>query len=93
MEARTVFWRSNRWGVQHAVRQGDWKYLRVDEPHPSPGRANEVSEFLFNLSVDPGETTNLAGQESAVFERLQRIYAEWEAGVLPRIEPMTSPLS
>ena len=93
VEARTVFWRSNRWGVQHAVRQGDWKYLRVDEPHPSPGRANEVSEFLFNLSVDPGETTNLAGRESAVFERLQRIYAEWEAGVLPRIEPMTSPLS
>lgn len=91
VEARTVFWRSNRWGLQHAVRQGDWKYLRVDEPHPT-GRAPGVGEFLFNVSADPAETTNLAEQESAVLERLRSSYVEWEAGVLAPIEPITSPL-
>ena len=84
---RTVFWRSNRWGLQHAARQGNWKYLRLDTRHPRATRP-EVGELLFDLSRDPKETKNLAGSQPEVLERLRRLYTEWEAGVLPPIEPV-----
>jgi arylsulfatase A-like enzyme len=74
---RTIFWRSTRWGVQHAARQGNWKYVRRPE-----------GEFLFDLSRDPQEKENLAGSQRQVVERLRGLYAEWEAGVLPPIEPL-----
>ena len=74
---RTIFWRSTRWGVQHAARQGSWKYVRRPE-----------GEFLFDLSRDPQEKENLAGSQRQVVERLRGLYAEWEAGVLPPIEPL-----
>ena len=87
---RTVFWRSTRWGVQHAVRQGDWKYLRVDTRQARAKRP-DTGEFLFNVATDPRETTNLAAANPDVINRLRRLYAEWNARVLPPIEPMTRP--
>jgi len=87
---RTVFWRSNRWGLQHAVRQGDWKYLRLDSPHPRATRP-ETGELLFDLRRDPRETENLAGSHPEILDRLRRLYAEWEASVLPPIEPVAAP--
>ena len=86
-QERTVFWRSNRWGLQHAIRQGDWKYLRVDAPHSGAGRAPGTGEFLFDLGRDPSETTNLADAHPDVLERLRRLYGEWETGVLEPISP------
>jgi arylsulfatase A-like enzyme len=74
---RTVFWRSTRWGVQHAVRQGNWKYVRKD---------NE--EFVFDLGKDPAEKENLAQKEKERMAQLRSLYEKWEAGVLPPIEPM-----
>jgi arylsulfatase A-like enzyme len=74
---RTVFWRSTRWGVQHAVRQGNWKYVRKD---------NE--EFVFDLGKDPAEKENLAQKEKERLAQLRSTYEKWEAGVLPAIEPM-----
>jgi arylsulfatase A-like enzyme len=59
---RTVFWRSNRWGTQHAVRQGNWKYLRIDAPQ-ARSRRRDTGEFLFDLSRDPKETQNLASSQ------------------------------
>ena len=88
VSARTVFWRSTRWGVQHAVRQGDWKYLRVDTRQARAKRPG-TGEFLFNVATDPRETANLAAANPDVLDRLRRLYAGWEAGVLPPIEPMT----
>ena len=86
---RTVFWRSNRWGLQHAVRQGDWKYLRIDTRQPRSTRP-ETGELLFDLRRDPQEKENVAAAQPEVLDRLRRLYTEWEAGVLPPIEPVAA---
>lgn len=90
LSERTIFWRSNRWGLQHAVRQGNWKYLRLDTVHPRATRP-DIGEFLYDLSRDPRETQNLAGSHPEILMRLRGLYAEWEAGVLPPIEPVAAP--
>ncbi|WP_225784768.1 sulfatase [Xenophilus sp. Marseille-Q4582] len=62
--ARPLHWRMNHRG-QRALREGDWKYLRVDG-----------HDYLFNLPADERERANLAGRQS---ERLARMRADWEA--------------
>ena len=86
---RTVFWRSTRWGLQHAARQGNWKYLRIDTRQARSTRP-ETGELLFDLSHDPQERENLAGSRPEILEKLRRLYTEWEAGMLPPIEPVTN---
>jgi arylsulfatase A-like enzyme len=85
---RTVFWRANRLGPQRAVRQGTWKYLRIDKQPPAGRMRPDTGEFLFDLEADPGEATNLARVHPDVVERLRKLYAEWEAGVPAPIEPV-----
>lgn len=58
-----LFWRMNHRG-QRAMRQGVWKYLRVDG-----------SDYLFDLSQDERERANKAGVEP---ERLVAMRAAWE---------------
>ena len=84
---RTAFWRSTRWGLQHAVRQGNWKYLRLGTESALPSRP-DTGELLFDLSKDPGEKENLAGKHPEVVDSLRILYTEWEMKVLPAIEPM-----
>ena len=72
---RRVFWRF-RVREQAAVRDGDWKYLRI---------AGE--ESLFDVARDPRERTNLKDREAQVFERLRRLHAEWDAMMLPYPAP------
>jgi arylsulfatase A-like enzyme len=86
---RTVYWRSNRWGTQHAVRQGNWKYLRIDTAQARSQR-KDTGEMLFDLSKDPQERMNLAAAHPDVLERLRDLYAAWERGVLPAIEPVAA---
>jgi arylsulfatase A-like enzyme len=59
-----LFWRMNHRG-QRAMRQGVWKYLRVDG-----------NDYLFDLSQDERERANRAPVEP---ERLQAMRAAWEA--------------
>jgi arylsulfatase A-like enzyme len=87
---RTLFWRSTRWGIQHAVRQGNWKYLRIDS-RPARALRPETGEMLFDLGLDPKEARNLAATHPDILGRLRRLYTEWEAGVLPPIEPVPPP--
>jgi len=61
---RKLYWRMNHRG-QRALRDGDWKYLRVDG-----------NDYLFDLAADERERANRAPRES---ERLQRMRADWEA--------------
>ena len=89
---RTVFWRSSRLGLQHAVRQGKWKYLRIDKQAPGGSRP-ETGEFLFDLESDPREAKNLAGAQPDVLARLRTLYAEWEKSVLAPIEPVVKKVS
>ena len=50
---RPLFWRMNHRG-QRALRDGDWKYLRVDG-----------HDYLFDLSADERERANLGKREPA----------------------------
>ncbi len=61
---RPLHWRMNHRG-QRALRNGDWKYLRVDG-----------HDYLFNLSADVRERANLAGHQPG---RLQAMRSDWEA--------------
>lgn len=62
-----LYW---RFGVQYAVRQGDWKLVK---PHVNqPPR-------LFNLAKDPGETNDLAAQDPARAKGLQALWDTWNS--------------
>ena len=62
-----LFW---RFGVQYAVREGDWKLVKA-HIHDAPR--------LFNLAKDPGEQNDLATQEPAAVKRLQARWDTWNA--------------
>ena len=62
--ARPLHWRMKHRG-QRALREGDWKYLRVDG-----------HDYLFNLANDARERANLGKRDP---ERLQAMRAAWEA--------------
>lgn len=62
--ARPLYWRMKHRG-QRALRDGDWKYLRVDG-----------HDYLFNLAQDERERANHASREPA---RLAALRAAWEA--------------
>ena len=60
---RPLHWRMNHRG-QRALRDGRWKYLRVDG-----------NDYLFDLDADARERANLSGREP---ERLAAMRAAWE---------------
>lgn len=62
-----------RAGQQRAVRDGDMKYLRIDD-----------NEFLFNVVSDPRERANLKGRQPEVFARLRDDWQAWEKTMLPQ---------
>ena len=61
---RPLHWRMNHRG-QRAMRDGDWKYLRVDG-----------NDYLFNVPADERERANLGQREP---QRLAAMRAAWEA--------------
>ena len=60
---RPLYWRMNH-RQQRAHRDGDWKYLRVDD-----------HDYLFNITADERERANLASQQP---ERLAAMRSHWE---------------
>jgi len=71
---RPLHWRMNHRG-QRALRDGDWKYLRVDG-----------HDYLFNIPADERERANRAPREP---QRLEAMRAAWEAwnATMPPIPP------
>ncbi len=65
---RDLFWRR---GAAAAVREGDWKLIRV--------KTNPV--LLFNLKSDVAETNNVAAQNPQIVNRLLAKIASWEKGL------------
>src|SRR4051812_20737966 len=61
---RPLHWRMKHRG-QRALREGDWKYLRVDG-----------NDYLFNIVADERERANLAARDP---QRLAKMRAAWEA--------------
>lgn len=68
---RKLFWRYKA-GAQRAVRDGDWKYLRI-----------AGNEFLFDVVKDPRERANLRGRNTDIFDRLKNDWEAWNDTMLP----------
>jgi len=68
---RPLHWRMNHRG-QRALRDGDWKYLRVDG-----------NDYLFNIPADERERANHAGREPARLAAMRAAWEAWEATMPP----------
>jgi arylsulfatase A-like enzyme len=66
---RPLHWRMKHRG-QRALREGDWKYLRVDG-----------HDYLFDLSRDERERANQAGRDPQRLVRLREDWEAWNAGM------------
>jgi arylsulfatase A-like enzyme len=58
---------------QRALRQSNWKYLKVDE-----------DEYLFDLTADVRERANLAHRQPERFRAMRETWLAWNA-TLPAI--------
>jgi arylsulfatase A-like enzyme len=67
---RKFYWRYKA-GSQRAIRDADWKYLRI-----------AGNEFLFDVVQDPRERANLKERYSDVFDRLKGDWEAWNATML-----------
>ena len=64
---RPLHWRMKHRG-QRALRDGDWKYLRVDG-----------NDYLFDLAADERERANLAAREPQRLSAMRDAWEAWEA--------------
>ena len=69
--SRRLYWRYKA-GSQRAIRDGDWKYLRI-----------AGNEFLFDVVKDPRERGNLKDRQKDVFDRLKTDWETWTDTMLP----------
>ncbi|TWU38901.1 Arylsulfatase [Novipirellula aureliae] len=70
---RPLYWRNYLREFNIALREGDWKII---------GKSDRSEFELYNLAIDPRETTDLSAHEPALFERLKRELVEYDNGVL-----------
>ena len=69
--SRRLYWRYKA-GSQRAIRDSDWKYLRI-----------AGNEFLFDVVKDPRERGNLKDRQKDVFDRLKADWETWNDTMLP----------
>lgn len=76
-EPRTLFWRARRADrTWKAVRKDQLKYVwRKDD--------DGLSEYLFDLGKDPGESNNVIGTFDPEASALKQELAEWEVAMKP----------
>ncbi|MEQ1945690.1 MAG: sulfatase-like hydrolase/transferase [Bryobacteraceae bacterium] len=78
---RRIYWRYH-FNQQRALRDGDMKYVRINE-----------NEFLFNVANDPLERANLKDRQPEVFKQMVAAYNEWNSTMLPDSDDIrTGPL-
>jgi N-acetylgalactosamine-6-sulfatase len=76
-QPRTLFWRSRRADrTWKAVRHGDLKYVWRQD-------GDQLDEYLFDLSKDPGESNNLIDSHPEETAQLKQRLATWEQDVQP----------
>ena len=68
---RRLFWR-HKTADQAALREGDWKYLRLGG-----------KEHLFNLAEDARERADKASVATPVLTAMRDAHAAWSATMLP----------
>ena len=71
LEPRTFYW---RFGVQYAIRQGDWKVVKASVDMPP---------MLVNLAKDRGEQADLSLQYPEKMSDLQSLWDKWNATMQP----------
>jgi arylsulfatase A-like enzyme len=69
--SRPLYWRMNHRG-QRALREGDWKYLRVDG-----------NDYLFNIPADERERANLAKKQPERLATMRQQWDDWNASMPP----------
>jgi arylsulfatase A-like enzyme len=74
---RPLYWRMNHRG-QRALRDGDWKYLRVDG-----------HDYLFNIPGDERERANRAPREPQRLDAMRDAWEEWNNTMPPIPEDAT----
>jgi arylsulfatase A-like enzyme len=72
-----MHWRMNHRG-QRAMRDGDWKYLRVDG-----------HDYLFDIPSDERERANKSGREPDRLARMRDAWEEWNRTMPPIPEDAT----
>jgi arylsulfatase A-like enzyme len=76
--SRKFYWRYKA-GSQRAIRDGDWKYLRI-----------AGNEFVVDVVQDPRERANLKDRRKDVFDRLKSDWETWNNTMLgERSRPAT----
>lgn len=63
-----------RFGVQYAVRQGEWKLVKASK---------EMEPMLVNLASDPGEQKDLSAKNPSKKKELQALFDSWNATMQP----------
>src|SRR6185503_5248596 len=71
LDRDALYW---RFGVQYAVRQGDWKLVKASK---------DMTPMLVNLATDPGEQTDLASREPKKAAELQTLWSQWNSQMQP----------
>lgn len=71
---RQLFWRF-KGNSQQAVRDGDLKYLKINE-----------NTFLFDVVADPRERANLKKRRKDDYRRLAHAWFDWQSTMLPLID-------
>ncbi|MBI5686864.1 MAG: sulfatase [Verrucomicrobia bacterium] len=71
LQRDALFW---RFGVQFAVRQGDWKLVKA---------SRDMQPALFNVTADIGEKSDLAAQQPEKVKQLQALWDSWNAQNIP----------
>jgi arylsulfatase A-like enzyme len=66
-----LYW---RFGIQYAVRQGDWKLVKASK---------DMKPMLVNLASDPGEQRDLAARHPDKARHLQTLWDKWNATMQP----------
>lgn len=67
-----LYWEFYELGGRQAVRQGDWKYVKLNVRDQS----KEIVTELYNLKEDPGEENNIGANHPEVIKSMERIMKE-----------------
>jgi arylsulfatase A-like enzyme len=71
LDREALYW---RFGVQFAVRQGDWKLVKA---------AKDLKPVLVNLAADKAEAKDLSAEHPEKAKALLALWEKWNGGTVP----------
>ncbi len=74
---------------QFAIRSGQWKAIRIDQPIADPSAERRAWE-LYDVSRDPDELQDVATEYPEITERLASLFEKWQADMHPMIPRSTN---